>query len=217
MHFEILVEDISGKAALERLIPKIIGEEHSVRIHAYKGIGSIPKDLKPNSDPEKRILLNQLPKLIRGYGKTFLNFSAALIIVCDLDARDREDFLSELNDCLQRCDSKPETYFCLAIEEGEAWLLGDIHAVKAAYPKAKDMVLNSYVNDSICGTWEKLADAVFPGGSKKLASMGWQMVGKEKSDWATKISFHMDIENNSSPSFCYFQNTLNSIISNTEI
>lgn len=213
MHFEVLVEDISGKAALEILLPKILEAENSFRIHSYKGIGSIPKDLKPKSDPIKRILLNQLPKLIQGYGKTLSSFPAVLIIVCDLDARDKNLFLKELNDCLEKCEAKPETYFCLAIEEGEAWLLGDIHAIKAAYPKAKDAVLNSYVNDSICGTWEKLADAIFPGGSKKLASMGWQVIGKEKSDWATKISPHMNVENNHSPSFCFLRDTLSSIAS----
>jgi len=38
MHFEILVEDISGKTALEILVPKIINtEQHTFKIHAYKG------------------------------------------------------------------------------------------------------------------------------------------------------------------------------------
>jgi len=38
MHFEILVEDISGKTALEILIPKIISsEQHTFNIHPYKG------------------------------------------------------------------------------------------------------------------------------------------------------------------------------------
>jgi len=213
MHFEVLVEDISGKAALDILLPKILGIENSFRVHAYRGIGSIPKNLKLNSDPRKRILLNQLPRFIQGYGKTLSSFAAALIIVCDLDARDKNDFLQELNDCLDRCDVKPKTYFCLAIEEGEAWLLGDTNAIKTAYPKAKDVVLSSYINDSICGTWEKLADAVFPGGSKKLTSMGGQLVGKEKSDWATKISPHMKIDENNSPSFRFLRDPLSHIAS----
>jgi len=38
MDFEILVEDISGKTALEILIPKIIStEQHTFEIHPYKG------------------------------------------------------------------------------------------------------------------------------------------------------------------------------------
>ena len=38
MHFEILVEDISGKTAIEILIPKIIStEQHTFESHPYKG------------------------------------------------------------------------------------------------------------------------------------------------------------------------------------
>lgn len=34
MHFEVLIEDISGKTALEILIPKIIiNDEHTFNIH----------------------------------------------------------------------------------------------------------------------------------------------------------------------------------------
>lgn len=66
MHFEILVEDLSGKKALDILIPKIIDMNagHTFRVHSYKGIGHIPRDLQSVSDPSKRILLERLPKLI---------------------------------------------------------------------------------------------------------------------------------------------------------
>ncbi len=88
MHFEILVEDQSGKKLLEILVPKIIGEDHTINIHSYKGIGHIPKNLGNNSDAGKRLLLDQLPKLLRGYGKTFANYPddypATVILVCDL-------------------------------------------------------------------------------------------------------------------------------------
>lgn len=50
MHFEILVEDVSGKAALEILLPQIVGEGNSYRIHSYRGIGHIPKGLKDPKD-----------------------------------------------------------------------------------------------------------------------------------------------------------------------
>lgn len=65
-----------------------------------------------------------------------------------------------------------------------------------------------YLNDSICGTWEKLADAVYPGGSQKLSIKGWWAVGAEKSKWAEVITPKMDIANNASPSFCYFRRNL---------
>lgn len=215
MHFDILIEDISGKTALEILIPKIISNENTFKIHSYKGIGRIPQGLKPSSDPKKRILLDQIPKLIQGYGNTFAGYPAGypavLIIICDLDDRCLSDFRRELLDCVDKCAVKPETYFCIAIEEGEAWYLGDINAIKTAYPRAKDAVLNSYINDSVCDTWEKLADAVFSGGVQSLVKLGWQAVGKEKMAWASNISPHMNIDINKSPSFCYFREKLRSL------
>lgn len=212
MHFEILVEDQSGKKALDILVPKIIGDDHTFIVHPYKGIGHIPKNLGSRGDASKRILLDQLPKLLRGYGNTFANYPedypAVVILVCDLDDKCLKAFRQELFNILDACAPKPETRFCIAIEEGEAWFLGDIPAVKSAYPKAKDAILNAYVNDSICGTWERLADAVYSGGSSALLAKGWQSVGIEKSQWAEKITPQMDVTNNASPSFAYFRQKL---------
>ncbi|NJM65964.1 MAG: DUF4276 family protein [Acaryochloris sp. RU_4_1] len=216
MHFEILIEDISGKIALEILVPKIIDtKQHTFKIYSYKGAGRIPRDLKAKSDPKKRVLLDQLPRLIQGYGKTFtgiLNYPAILIVVCDLDDRCLSAFRKDLLDCLDKCNPKPETYFYIAIEEGEAWYLGDLEAVKKAYPSAKSAILNSYENDSICGTWEKLADAIVVGGSVKLSKVVGQ-IGKEKANWAHAISPHMNVDKNSSQSFCYFRDKLRHVCS----
>ena len=163
----------------------------------------------PLLNANKRILLDQLPRLLRGYGRTFANYPAdypaAVVLVCDLDDKCLKAFRQELFTILNDCNPPPETRFCIAIEEGEAWFLGDIPAVKSAYPKAKDAVLNAYVNDSICGTWELLADAVYKGGSVTLSAKGWQAVGAEKSQWAEKISPRMDVANNGSLSFVYFR------------
>ena len=216
VHFEILVEDQSGKKALSILIPKIIGDDHTYNIHPYKGIGRIPKNLGANQNAGKRILLDQLPRLLQGYGNAFAKYPAdcpaAVILVCDLDDKCLQTFRQELLNILNACNPQPVTRFCIAIEEGEAWFLGDIAAVKAAYPKAKGAVLNSYVNDSICGTWERLADAVYSGGSAALSSKGWQAIGTEKSHWSEKISPHMNVATNTSPSFIYFRRQLLELI-----
>lgn len=216
MHFEVLVEDQSGKKALDILIPKIIGDQHTFRVIEYRGIGHIPKNLKSSTDASNRLLLDQLPKLLRGYGKTFAeypdNYQAAVIVVCDLDTKCLKEFRQDLFTILNACNPKPETRFCIAIEEGEAWLLGDIPAIKATYPKAKDDVLSRYKNDDICGTWELLADAVYQGGTNELKKKGRIAVGQEKSIWAKRIAPHMDVAINASPSFCYFQKKIRELI-----
>ncbi|MDR2169713.1 MAG: DUF4276 family protein [Planctomycetaceae bacterium] len=217
MHFEILVEDQSGEKTLNILIPKIIGNEHTFNVHSYKGIGRIPRNLNANlTDANRRFLLTQLPKLLDGYGKTYAgyhkNYQAAVIVICDLDDKCLTKFRNELNNILNNCNTKPITRFCIAIEEGEAWFLGDIQAIKSAYPKAKNKILNAYKNDAICGTWECLADAIYKGGSVLLSKKGWQAVGLEKSRWAEKISPHMNVEKNESPSFNYLRQKLNELL-----
>jgi hypothetical protein len=216
MHFEFLVEDQSGMAMLERLLPKMIAPEHTVEIHSYKGIGRIPKNLSPHAAPDKRILLDQLPRLIAGYGRAFSaypkHYKAMVVVVCDLDDRNFDQFTKELNNLKSGVQPAPDAEFCIAVEEIEAWFLGDHSAITKAYPKAKQAILNTYKNDSICGTWEVLADAVYPGGATALKAQGFQIVGREKSLWAEKITGHMDLSANRSPSFRRFVQTITASI-----
>ena len=207
MHFEVLIEDQSGRTALEVILEKILGAnsaEHSWRIHPYKGVGHIPKGLRGVTDPRRRILLDRLPSLLRGYGKSLGDLSSVIVVV-DLDKRDCMAFKQELLDVLKACDPCPRALFRIAIEESEAWLLGDRDAVKVAYPKAKDTVLDSYVQDSICGTWEVLADAIHPGGALRLEKLGYREAGKAKCEWAGEIAPHMNVDRNQSRSFQVFR------------
>ena len=216
MHFEVLVEDRSGSIAVELFLEKILGNDpsiHSWRIRAYSGIGRLPKDLRSTggTDKKKRLLLNRLPQLLRGHGKS-LQDNSAVIVVVDLDTKNCLAFKQELLDKLAECNPLthlylPRTLFRIAIEESEAWLLGDRNAVKSAYPKARDSVLNDYKQDSICGTWEVLADAVHPEGSKLqgLKKVGYPEVGIAKCDWARAIAPHINVDQNQSKSFQVFR------------
>lgn len=208
MHFEILVEDQSGSIALEHILEKILGpnySEHSWNIHAYRGIGRIPRNLRGVTDPKARILLDRLPSMLQGYGKSLQGTPSVVVVVVDLDDRDCIGFKQDMLDVLNACNPCPNTLFRIAIEEGEAWLLGDRAAVKSAYPNAKDPVLNNYVQDSICGTWEVLADAVHPGGAQPLKKLGYPPVGAAKSEWAEEIAPRMDVNSNTSKSFQVFR------------
>ena len=202
MHIEILVEDSSGEKLLNAVLPKFFGEQgkpHTWRIHAYKGIGRIPKHLNEGADPAKRILLDQLPRLLQGYGRT--PGIDAVVIVLDLDSRNCANFLDELLALAARCNPAPRTLFRLAIEETEAWYIGDRVALKTAYPRAKIGVLTQYIQDSSCGTWELLADAVYPGGAAAIKKAGWPLSGQVKHQWAEKIGPLLDPNRNVSPSF----------------
>ena len=207
MHLEVLVEDKSGSIALGHILEKILGANgsvHSWRTHPYRGIGRLPKNLRGVANPNNRLLLDNLPSVLSGYGKS-LTASSAVVVVVDADDKDCMAFKQELLGVMNACDPRPQTLFRIAIEEGEAWLLGDRVAVKSGYPNAKEAVLNNYVQDSICGTWEVLADAVYSGGSNLLKKFGYPAAGVAKCDWAEEIAPHMDIDSNGSKSFQVFR------------
>jgi hypothetical protein len=206
MHFEILVEDSSGEKLLQHLLPQLLGNSNTWRVHAYKGMGRVPKGLGVQADPAKRILLDRLPKLLRGYGKT--PGIDGVVVLLDTDDRNCSSFLKELKQLVQSCHPAPPTLIRLAIEEIEAWYFGDSEALLRAYPRAKRDVLKGYVQDSVCGTWEMLADAVYVGGAAALKKAGWPLPGQVKHQWAESIGPYLALDRNRSPSFCKFRDGL---------
>jgi hypothetical protein len=200
MHLEVLVEDSSGKVLLDALLPMLLAPPHTWRLHAYKGIGRIPKGLKPVGSAQHRILLDQLPRLLNGFGRT--PGIDAVVVVLDSDKRPCSAVLGELRGLLDGCPTPPNaTLFRLAIEEIEAWYFGDREALLQAYPDAKQQVLDDYVQDSVCGTWERMADAVHPGGAAAVARDGWPLSGQLKHEWARAIGPRLNPARNVSPSF----------------
>ena len=209
MHIEVLVEDSSGEKLVQFMLPQLLGahgDTHTWRVHSYKGIGRIPRNLSAKSDAAKRILLDQLPRLLRGYGATY--GIDAVVVVLDADKRDCRAFLQELKALLAACSPAPTTLFRLAVEEIEAWYLGDRLALENAYPRARRDVLDRYVQDAACNTWELLADAVYPGGASAIKKAGWPLPGQVKHEWAERIGPRMVPDRNASPSFRKFRDGL---------
>jgi hypothetical protein len=217
MHFEILVEDASGMQLLDILVPKIIDTANNTyRILSYKGLGNFPKNLHTTQDPSKRILLEQLPRLLKGYGRSFTK-NEAVVVVVDCDRRPCREFKQELKGVLAVCNPKPNVVFSIAIEEIEAWLLGDKPAIKMVYPNMNNQEYTTYQQDSVIGTWEKLADVTLhPKAARNLKKAAFYEVGKQKTEWAKNIGVNMDVHNNASQSFNYFKRKLEEIAKSTE-
>lgn len=211
MHFEILVEGQSERTALEPLLTKMLGtyrNPHTWRIHKHRGIGELPTDPASRPDPRNPTLLHNLPSKLRAYGKSLGN-SEAVIVLVDLDNRpDCHAFKQELNDLMALCHPMPRCKFRIAIEELEAWYFGDHAALTEAYPHADVTVVAAYVQDSQCGTWEMLADAIYPGGHAALKAKGSIQCLEQKRLWAKDMCPRMDIENNRSPSFISFRDAI---------
>lgn len=140
MYIQFLADDSSEAALLQHIVPRLLGATISYVIKSYKGVGRLPAGLNPTTDPRKRLLLDQLPRLVQGYGKAFSSYPPAdrptLVIVCDLDNRCMKEFCRDLLDCIELCSEKPNTILYFAVEEMEAWILGDKQAVTCAYPRA---------------------------------------------------------------------------------
>ena len=216
MHLEFLVEDSSGATALKILVPRILGEDsgHTWKVHAYRGIGRLPRGMKPDSDPAARALLNQLPKLLQGYGAAYSNSipEVAVVVVCDLDERCLKAFRLELDTVLAKCRPAPATRFCIAVREMESWYLGDFAALQKTYPRVSGRLPKRHPNESQHGTWEYLADLVLTGGAKSLRRNGGAAIGEQKHQWARQICPNLDLESNRSPSFQYFYGAVRGLV-----
>lgn len=207
MHFQFLIEDQSSSVLIEILMQKIIGNCSDITYNckSFKGIGGLTKK-NTVKETKSGKLLNDLATYLRGFSRSLQYIKSVIIVVLDNDARETDVFREELEKVAVINEISADYVFCIAVEEVEAWLLGDERAIMEAYPNAKVQVLHSYVQDSICGTWEVLADAVYPGGILKFrkACPTYLEIGKYKCEWAGRIGEYMDLEKNNSPSFQLF-------------
>lgn len=213
MHFQCLIEDLSGRILVEHVMDKLKkeGYEFTVDSKAFQGIGGFKstgkaKEIKTNK------LLNDLLIFLKGFDKYFLGYDACIVVVLDNDERDIEEFQEQLNRQAVYAMISVDHVFCVAIEEMEAWLLGDREALFQAYPKARESKYKEYRQDSICGTWECLADVVYKGGLKKFKKdcPTYREIGKCKAEWARAIGQYMNLDANASPSFNRFVSELRS-------
>jgi hypothetical protein len=161
-------------------------------------------------DAAKRILLDQLPRLFKGFGNT-PGIDCVLVVV-DTDTRDCAEFLRELRERAATYAPCLRVLLRLAIEEVEAWYFGDRQAVLTAYPGAKRRILDKYVQDSVCGTWETLADAIHDGGAAAVGGGSYKAAGTAKHEWAARIGPEMDPDRNVSPSFGKLRDGLRRLI-----
>lgn len=128
VHLEVLVEEPSAKAALQELLPKLLPPETSFAVHAHQG---------------KPALLRKLPGRLAGYAAMDWPDLRILVLV-DQDEEDCIELKAKLermadeNGLVTKSRAAGETFQVvnrIAVEELEAWFLGDAEALRRAYPQ----------------------------------------------------------------------------------
>lgn len=197
MHIEVLVEEPSAEAALEVLLPRLLGDRVSFRIHVHQG---------------KHDLLAVLPGKLRAYSR-WIPDDYRIVVLADRD----QDDCKTLKERLEKASA--DAHICsktaakergmvrlvnrIAVEELESWFFGDVPALRAAFPGVSatlDQKSAFRDPDSIKGgIWERLEQVLkraghFKGGLGKISA-------------ARAIAEFMDPERNRSYSFQVFRDS----------
>ena len=197
MHIEFLVEEPSAEAALQAIVPKILGESAEFKIHPHQG---------------KSDLLGKLPDRLKGY-KAWLPEGWRIVVLVDLDREDCRRLKNRLEHEARKAGLVTKSAAAtgsfqvlnrLAIEELEAWFFGDIPAIVAAYPRVSPNLGQKAVYripDAIAGGTAEALQRV-------LQNAGYFKGGLAKIEAARAISMNMDPQRNRSRSFRAFRGGL---------
>jgi len=168
MTIHILVEGPSERVFLDGWVMRSFPGQN-FRVHPHQGKGKLPRQIDEKPDRKMRGLLDQLPAKLRGFSAALNPKSDGVLVLIDADDDDENLLQAEIINVATQCAPKLQVRVSVAIEEMEAFYLGDLKALKHAYPEANMSRARQYVPDSICGTWELFGDIVGDDGGNKVA------------------------------------------------
>lgn len=200
MHIEFLLEEPSAEAFLIDFMPKILPAETSCNFIQFQG---------------KTDLLANLENRLKGY-RDWLPTDWRIVVLIDADRQDCVKLKAALDLAAAKAGLKTkskagrEAFVVLnriAVEELEAWFLGDVDGLRSAYPGVPAS-LGSREKfrdpDAVAGgTWEALESVLqkagyFPGGLGKI-------------ELARTMARHVNSGRNQSRSFRCFVEGINSL------
>jgi len=166
MKVHILVEGASERVFFDRWAPRAF-PDHEFVVRPYQGKGKLPRDPAARPDPRHRGLLDLLPATLRAYGATSAMAADGVLVVVDLDDENREELERRLA-AIAQASAPLRVVMRLAIEELEAFYLGDLRALETAFPDADMLTARDYVADSIVGTAELFGKVIGDDGLRKV-------------------------------------------------
>lgn len=191
MHLEVLIEELSAEPVVRRVVDEVLPAGATYAVRFFEG---------------KSDLLGSLVERLRGYR----NWSMDGLRVVVLVDRDRDDcrrlkdelesFAHQTGFTTRRSAAGRPVEVCnrIAVEELEAWLLGDEEALRAAFPRVRPFAGTAQFRDpdAIDGTWETA--------ERLLRRGGYYLEGLRKTDFAERVAPHLDLAHNRSSSFRTF-------------
>jgi Domain of unknown function (DUF4276) len=193
MTLYFFVEEPSVERALTHLLPKIVDED--VEYFPFSG--------KPD-------LLRKLPDRLRGYAKWAPAAGIRIVVLVDRDDDDCHQLKARLENIaseagLTTLTASPSGHGVMllnriVVEELESWLLGDVDALRRAYPKLPvGLAAQARFRDPENvpgGCWEALEGV--------LQEHGYHSRGLRKIQLADDVAPHMSTETNRARSFAAF-------------
>ncbi len=194
MQIDVQVEEPSAEEALRHILPRILRDRATFCISNY---GS------------KHNLLKKLPSRLKGYAQQISRGEQLkLAVLVDRDDDDCHELKRRLEDMARAAGlatkSVPDAngdfvvLNRLAIEELEAWFIGDDDAVRAAFPRVPPFRNKAKFRDpdTVQGTWEAF--------HQRLKRSGVYPDHYPKIEAASLIAVHMDVARSRSTSFRVF-------------
>lgn len=194
------------KHALDLLLPRLVGE--------------MSIDWKIIDHGSKQKLLAELPARMRAYAD-WPHPSPYVLVLVDRDQDECRPLKGRLEQAAigagfatkssPNATGQFQVVNRIVIEELEAWFFGDIPALVKAYPKVPSTLASKAGfrdSDAIRGgTWEKLRHVLQHAGYYSGST------GFPKIEVARRVTEHMDMDTNRSPSFRVFKAGLEALLS----
>ena len=200
MHIELFLEEPSAEAFMLGFLPKLLSGDITWNPIVFQG---------------KSDLLKNLEKRLKGYRKWIPDYYRIVVLI-DEDRADCRKLKTQMENAAAASGLVTKTAASgdrftvlnrIAIEELEAWYIGDPQALGSAYPgvpaslgkKAKYRDPDAVAG----GTWEAL--------ERVLQRAGHFKSGIAKIELARVMAAHMEPARNQSPSFQHFVSGLASL------
>jgi len=180
MVLHIFTEEASFKLMTDYIVPQLLPEGVNFRVYTHQGKQDLEKALE-----------STVPRISRMPG-------SHILITRDKDTADCRHLKNKL---LKLIEEKCQCPYLVRIicHELECWYLGDLQAIKAAYPR---FAPDKHINSSVFRNVDNIQNA-----PEKILNIVPELNKREylpKLEFSRKVAAHLSVKRNTSTSFRHF-------------